>query len=244
MELKIKELSTLSGLSVRTLHYYDQIDLLKPSRISESSYRYYDIHCLQRLQQIMFFRELDFPLKDIRDILANKDYDATEILAKQYDLLLEKRKRIDRLIDLAKRRIKGEDTMSFTEFNQQELDAKRAEYAKEAKERWDHTEAYRESERRTSNMSAEQMQAIQSEVDHIFREFALCRRLSPKDERVATLVRQWQNMISHHFYECSDEMLLSLGELYVEDERFRENIDRHGEGTAVFVRDAIRANCR
>ena len=136
MKRSISETARLCGVSVRTLHYYDEIGLLPPSGTTESGYRYYSEEALEVLQQILFYRELEFPLKEIRNILSHPDYDKRLALQRQKELLQMKKERLEKLIGLADRQLKGENTMSFQEFNQSEINAVKKKYAEEVKERW------------------------------------------------------------------------------------------------------------
>ena len=120
-----------------------------------------------------------------------------------------------------------------------EIERTRAQYAQEAKERWGHTQAYAQSEARTAKYDASDWQNIQSGMTQMFERFAAVRTLEPSDERVQALVAAWQQYITDHFYACTDEILAGLGQMYTEDERFRKNIDRCGEGTAACMARAI-----
>ncbi len=120
--MKISKLAKLSGVTIRTLHYYDEIGLLKPSNVTEAGYRLYSIEDLEKLQQILFFRELDFPLNEIKEIMMNPNYDKLDALNNHKELLIEKRKRIDGLIELINKSIKGDKEMSFKEFDNSKIE--------------------------------------------------------------------------------------------------------------------------
>lgn len=246
MNLKIKEIADLTGITVRTLHYYDEIGLLKPGIVTEAGYRLYNEKNLETLQQVLFFRELDFPLNEIKEIMASPSFDKTEALQKHRELLLKKRERLDNLINLTEKTIKGESMMSFKEFDMKEIEESRKKYAKEAKERWGGTDAYEESIKRTSSYGKEQWEVISNETGEIFRTFADLSEqgLSPDCEQAQDAVKRWQNCITNHFYSCSDEILGGLGMMYVEDERFRKNLDAYGEGTAEFMSKSIAVYCK
>jgi len=241
--LKINEVSRLTGVTVRALHYYDEIGLLKPSEITDSGYRLYDDTALERLQQILFFRELDFPLEEIGKIMSNPHYNKDEALKKQEELLLQKRKRLDGLIGLIQKTIKGEANMSFKEFDLTEIEQHKKKYAKEVKERWGNTDAYRESEEKCGNYSDSQWNIISGEGADILRSFAEIRHLDPNGERARELVKRWQDYITANFYKCTNQILSCLGAMYTGDERFTQNIDKNGEGTAEFMAKAIEAYC-
>lgn len=243
MKLQIGELAKLSGVSVRTLHYYDEIGLLKPSELTEAGYRFYDDASLARLQQILFFRELDFPLREIQRILSSPNYDRDRALRRQKDLLRLKKERLERLIGLVDATLKGGNRMSFQEFDNREYETARDRYAQEAKERWGGTGAYEESERKTAQYSGEDWKRIGAESAEIFSAFAARMDSRPEDPEVQALVVRWQEHISGHFYTCTKEILRGLGQMYVADERFRRNIDREKEGLAQFIADAIAVYC-
>lgn len=245
MKMHIKEFAKLTGVSVRTLHYYDEIGLLEPSFVDEQNgYRFYDEHCLERMQEILFYRELDFPLKDIGMILSSPDYDKHSTLKEQRHLLMLKKERIERLINALDGAVKGEK-ISMNAFNNSEYESKRDEYEREAKEKWGGTSAYKESTQKTEGYTKEKWNEVNAGMDSIMAEFAECMKngASPDSSEAKALVKKWQDYITENFYTCTNEILGGLGEMYVADERFKENIDRHGEGTAQFMCESISCYC-
>ncbi len=246
MKLHIREFAKLTGVSVRTLHYYDEIGLLKPSSVDEQNgYRFYDEYALTRMQEILFYRELDFPLKEIRMILSSPDYDKQNALKEQKHLLTLKKERLERLISALHSAMKGE-IVDMNIFDNSEFEAKREQYAKEAKEKWGDTAAYKESAEKTADYSSDKWNQVNSAMDSIIAEFADCKRrgLTSDSKEAQELVKRWQGFITENYYTCTKEILAGLGEIYVADERFRDNIDRHGNGTAQFMSDAIKAYCK
>lgn len=241
--MRISEVAKLTGITVRTLHYYDEIGLLKPSEITEAGYRLYSREDLEILQQILFFRELDFPLSQIKEIMNNPNYDKEEALKKQKELLIQQRQRIEGLIKLIEKRIEGDNNMSFKEFDMNEIEENKKKYAKEVKERWGTSKAYEESEKKTSSYNKEKWGDINQETSEIFKGFAELRNSDPESEEVQELVRRWQKYITDNFYTCTNEILSGLGLMYVEDERFKENLDKNGEGTAKLMEEAIKIYC-
>ena len=233
----------MSGITVRTLHYYDEIGLLKPNEITEAGYRLYSKEDLEILQQILFFRELDFPLSEIKEIMNNPNYDKEEALKKQKELLIQQGQRIDGLIKLIDKRIEGDNNMSFKEFDMNEIEENKKKYAKEVKERWGNTRAYEESEKKTSGYNKEKWGDINQETNEIFKAFAKLRYCDPGSQEVQELVRAWQKYITDNFYTCTNEILAGLGLMYVQDERFKENLDKNGEGTAKLMAEAIEIYC-
>lgn len=241
MKLSVGAMAELSGVSVRTLHYYDETGLLRPELVSESGYRYYGEAALERLQQILFYREMDFSLKEIRAILSDPHYNRQEALRRQQHLLRLKRARLDRLLGLLESNLKGEKTMEFQEFDSGELDRTREAYAAEAKARWGDTEAWKESQRRMEKVTSSEREAATEEMNGVFRRFAALAGRDPASPEVQEAVDCWQAFITKHYYPCTDEILAGLGQMYTADERFRENLDHFGPGTAQLMSDAIAA---
>ncbi|HRX59106.1 MAG TPA: MerR family transcriptional regulator [Eubacteriales bacterium] len=244
MKRSIGALSRLSGVSVRALRYYDQLGLLPPSEIAESGYRYYDDAAVERLWQILFYRELDFPLEDIAEILSSPDFDRRRALTEHRALLVQKRERLDGLISLLTDTLKGERTMEFQPFDTAKIDELREQYAEEAKSRWGGTPEYRESAARETARSSEERARVQTEEREIFAAFAALRDADAGDARVQALVKRWQAHITKHYYTCTGEILAGLGKMYTADERFKKNIDRFGAGTASLMSDAIAYYCK
>lgn len=244
MKLHIKEFAELSSVSVRTLHYYDEIGLLKPCFVDEQNgYRFYNESSLERMQEILFYRELDFPLKSIAEILSSPNYDKQKALTEQKRLLQLKKERLERLIAALEQAEKGRLIMNA--FDNSEYETTRQQYEDEAKQRWGDTDAYRESEVRTAEYSKEKWNAVSAEMDAIFGDFAKCMNSGEcADGKTAQdFVKRLQDYITANFYHCTDAILAGLGEMYICDERFKKNIDKHTDGTAEFVSNAIKIYC-
>ena len=235
--LTVHEVSRLAGVSVRTLHHYDAVGLLKPTCVTQAGYRLYDDAAIKRLQTILFFRELQFSLKEIRTILDDPGFDQKEALRQQIRLLELQKERIGRLISYAQKQMEEGDTdMDFDTFDREELDR----YKEEVKQRWGGTEAYRESQEKAAASVQPDVEGLMA----IFRELGAMKTCQPEDPSVQEKVVELQNHISQHFYTCTKDILKGLGEMYAEDGRFRRNIDAAGgEGTAMFAREAIRIYC-
>lgn len=240
MKLQIKEFAALTGVSTRTLHYYDEIGLLKPAYIdAHSSYRFYDETCLLRMQEILFYRELDFSLKSIRKILSSPGYNKATALQEQKMLLTLKKERLERLIAAIDSAAKGENIMSA--FSNKEFE----KYKNEAKEKWGNTGAYKEYEIKAAGKSKEQIQAAGDGLMNIFKEFGAIRHLSPADPQAQEQVAKLQTYITDHYYTCTKQILFGLGQMYAAGDEMNANIDKAGgEGTGVFARDAITIYCR
>lgn len=244
MRNSISEMAKISGVSVRTLHYYNEIGLLVPSEIiSATGYRYYDDASLIRLQQILFYRELDFPLKEIAKIMKASDYNREEALLKQRELLQLKRKRLDQLIKLLNANLKGDTTMSFKEFDTTEIDEARARYAKEAESRWGNTDAFAQSQKKTSGYSQEDWGRVNAQMDELLKKFSEHLGEQPDSKEVQKLVEEWQQYITDTYYSCTKEILSGLGQMYAADERFIKNMDKFAAGTTKLISEAIAVYC-
>ena len=240
MKMQIQEFAKFTGVSVRTLHYYDEIGLLTPAFVDKSTgYRFYDEKSLLRMQEILFYRELDFSLKSIGEILSSPNYDKRKALQAQKHLLTLKKERLERLIAAIDGAVKGENVMNA--FDNSEFE----QYKTEAKEKWGKTDAYREHAERTKNYSAQKWNALAEGMDHIMAEFASCMRngKQPDSPEAQDLVKTLQCHITDNYYLCTKEILAGLGKMYVADERFQQNIDKHAAGTAAFICKAIGIYC-
>ena len=239
--MTVNEVSKLAGVSVRTLQYYDTIGLLKPAEYSESGYRLYDDTDLERLQQILLFRELEFPLKDIKEIINRSDFDKKKALDQQIELLTLKKEHLENLISFARElKKKGAGKMDFSAFDTSKIE----EYSKKAKEQWGDTAEYKEYEERKAKRSRADEKKVMEDFMEIFKEFGKMKDSDPASKEASDMVLKLKNYISEHFYQCSDEILSGLGQMYVSGNEFTENIDKTGgEGTAEFVNKAIQVFC-
>ena len=239
--MTVNEVSKLTGVSIRTLHYYDKIGLLHPAFVTESGYRQYDDTALERLQQILLFRELEFPLKEIKDILDSDGFDREKALEQQIELLTLKKEHLEDLITFAREiKLTGVNKMDFTVFDKTKIE----EYEKQAKEQWGNTEAFAEFEQKSKGRSEEETKQSWAEFMQLFAEFGKLMDKKPEEEAVQKQVKKVQDYITEHFYKCTNEILQGLGKMYAADGEFKENIDRAGgEGCAQFVSEAIAVYC-
>ena len=241
MKMLIKEFAEFTGVSVRTLHYYDEIGLLRPASIDKvTGYRFYNEASLIRMQEILFYRELDFSLKSIGEILSSSSYDKGKALQEQKQLLILKKERLERLISVIDSASKGEIVMNA--FDNSEFEA----YKAEAQERWGKTDAWQEHAEKTKNYSKDNWNSLAADMDIIMGEFAVCMKNgdAPDAEAAQNLVKKLQSHITANYYNCTAEILHGLGQMYVADERFKINIDKHAAGTAEFISRAIAQYCR
>ena len=240
MKMQIKEFADFTGVSVRTLHYYDEIGLLRPALVDKSTgYRFYDENSLLRMQEILFYRELDFSLKSISEILSSPHYDKNKALKEQKQLLTLKKERLERLISAIDGAVKGENVMKA--FDNSEFEKHKAE----AKEKWGKTDAYKEHEEKTRGYSKEKWNDLAQGMDAIMGEFAAAMKngAKPDSDAAQVLVKKLQSHITENFYHCTNQILAGLGQMYVADERFKNNIDKHADGTAAFICEAIGVYC-
>ena len=244
MAFTVGELAKLTGITVRTLHHYDQIGLVQPSDRSDAGYRLYGDADVLRLQQVLLYRELGLPLDQIAGVLESRTPpERRSALAKHRETLLAKRANLDAMLaalDTALaieegRQMKPEDVKTmFDGFDHEK-------YADEARERWGETDAYKESARRTKNYGKAEWDAIKSEGDGIYRRFAelMQEGASPTDARVRGVIEAHRAHITRWFYPCSEEIQKGLAAMYIANARFTENIDKYGAGLAKFIHAAI-----
>ncbi|MDO4568160.1 MAG: MerR family transcriptional regulator [Clostridia bacterium] len=239
--LTVQKVARLAGVSVRTLHHYDALGLLVPTAVTDAGYRLYDDAALERLQSILLFRELRFPLKDIKAIIDSPGFDRQKALRQQIELLELQRSRLNELIDLARGIIEtGVNSMDFSAFDRSELDR----FSEEAKAAWSNTAAYREYSARATVRGGEEEADLTSRFMAMFARIGELRGEDPADVRVQERIGELQRFITEHYYTCTDEILSALGAMYTDDERMKCNIDRAGgEGTAAFTREAIDVFC-
>ena len=239
--MTVNEVSRLAGVSIRTLRYYDKIGLLPASGHTDSGYRLYDALALERLQQILFFRELEFPLSEIKAILDSGNFDRKKALEQQIELLTLRREHLDSLISCAKGiLLTGVNDMDFTAFDTAKID----EYTRRAKAQWGGSAEFAEFEKKDSVRTESERTDITVRFMGIFTRFGEIKTESPDCEKAQTLVGELKQFITDNFYECTDDMLRSLGRMYAGGSEFTENIDRAGGcGTADFVCRAIECFC-
>lgn len=239
--MTVKEVSDLTGVSIRTLHYYDQLGLLPATGHTDSGYRLYDDAALERLQQILLFRELEFPLKDIQRILTNSAFDRRKALAQQIELLTLKKQHLESLISLAQKTLTtGGTYMDFTAFDTQKIQ----EYIRQAKQQWGATSAYKEFEQKTAHQTAQEAANMGSRLMEILAVFGGMQHKSPAAPAVQTQVKALQAFITEHYYTCTKEIFAQLGQMYGAGGAFTENINAAGgPGTAEFAAKAIEVYC-
>ncbi|WP_203289033.1 MerR family transcriptional regulator [Metabacillus sp. cB07] len=235
--MKVKEVADLTGISVRTLHHYDEIGLLVPDEVTESGYRIYSSENLETLQQILFFKELGFPLKNINEIISSPTFDRKEALELHRRMLLEKRKRLDQMIETVEKTIqhtKGEIEMSQKE-KFEGFDFSHNPYEEEARKLYG-DKVVDEANKKAAGMT----QDMQERFNDLYRRLADVRHTAPDSKEAQEAIGEWYTLLNE-FGSYSLDAFKGLGQLYIDDERFTKNIDKFGEGLAVFMRDAMAA---
>ena len=211
----VHEVAKLTGITARTLHYYDKIGLLKPSIITEAKYRQYTDDDLTRLQEILFFREVGFALKEIKELLDSPHYVRSEALERHVLILEAQKERIEALISLVKDTINGNKEIKFSAFSNAKILELQSQFQEEVLEQWGNTESFREYK---TMFSSHSKQIQEKEIESFY---------------------------SEHFYECNKQILSNLGVLYITDERFTTFINRFSSGNlAAFFNEAIQIFCR
>lgn len=242
MKITVSELAKLFDISVRTLHYYDEIGLLSPFEKTEAGYRIYSDDEISTLQQILFYRELEIPLVKIKEIISSPNYNKEEILRKHRQLLVLKRNHIDSLLLLVDETMGGK-SMSNLKTTAKDIDNFKAKHANEVKEKWGDSCEYKQSNEKYNAMSDKDKEEMFAAQEKILIEFSNSLDKSADSVEVQSLVKKWQDNITEYHYNCTNEILSCLGEMYVADERFTENLDRYGKGTAKHISDAIKVYC-
>ena len=240
--MTVHEVSKISGVSIRALHHYDKIGLLPATEVTKAGYRLYDDKALERLQHILLFKELEFSLKEIKDILDSPGFDRSKALEQQIQLLELRKEHLQNLIDLAWGiKTIGVKNMSFEAFDTKKID----EYAAKAKASWGQTDAYKEYEKKSEGRTKEVQQKLNIEMMDIFAQFGKIKDQKPDSEEAIRLAKKLQDHITENYYTCTNEILQSLGEMYAGGGDFTDNIDKvGGTGTAFFANEAIKALCK
>ena len=233
----VKEVSRLTGVSIRALHHYDAIDLLKPARVTEAGYRLYGDDEIERLYMILVFRELGLPLQEIRDILNAPDYDRNRVLEQQIQIMQEQSEKLQNRISLAKSiLVMGVKDMDFIGFDSKKLD----DYSVQAKALYGKTDAYKEFEQKSKHRTQEQTQDLGAQVMDLFARLGKMRPCAPDCEAAQNWAKELQAFFTEHFYTCTPQILQGLAESYAGGGSMTENIDKAGgEGTGAFAREVL-----
>jgi DNA-binding transcriptional MerR regulator len=237
----VKQLSQLAGVTPRTLHHYDAIGLLKPTRVGENGYRYYGEESLLRLQQILLYRELDLPLEDIRRIMGRRDFDVLGALQSHKDALQDQMARLNRLLATVEdtiQHLKGEKPMSekglFAGFSEEEQE----KLAKEAGQMYD-PETVRASNRKWKAYSTAKKESILKEGRDIYVDMIAAMPKGADSPAVQAVVERWRKHMDY-FWTPNLDQLVGLAENYNNDPRFKANFDKMNPKLAEFMREAVK----
>ena len=243
----VGRVADLSGVTIRTLHHYDEVGLLSPGGRSAAGYRIYEDRDLERLQRILFYRELGFTLGEISAIVDDPRTDALGHLRRQRGLLSERIERLNAMVDAIDYEMEAR-TMDIPLTPEERLEVfgefRPEDHAEEVERRWGGTEAHKESQRRVSGYTKEDWQTLKAEEEEIRARLAaaLDAGLAPDSEEAMAAAEAHRRHISRWFYDCGYEMHRGLTEMYVSDERFRSHYDTQAPGLAAFIRDASHTN--
>lgn len=233
----VRQVSQLTGVSIRALHHYDAIGLLKPTQVTDAGYRLYSDAEIERLYMILVFRELGLSLKEIRSILNAPDYDRNRVLEQQIQIMQERAEKLKNRISLAKcMLVMGVKDMDFNGFDSKKMD----DYSVQAKALYGKTDAYKEFEQKSKNRTKEQTQGLGEQVMDFFVRLGKMRPCAPDSEAAQCWAKELQEFFNEHFYTCTPEILLGLAESYAGGGSMTENIDKAGgEGTGSFAKEVI-----
>ena len=245
--MNVGEVAALAGVTVRTLHHYDRIGLLSPSGRTAAGYRQYAPADLDRLHQVLLYRELGFALEEVATLLDDPSTDPEAHLRRQHRLLRDRLERTSAMVEAVEKEMEARAMgISLTPEEKFELfgEGYSADYEREAEERWGDTEAWTQSQRRTSAYTKEDWVRIKEETDDVQRRFAeVMNSGAPADSQQAMDVAEdHRRHISRWFYDCPPQMHAGLGRMYVEDERFAANYEQVAPGLAQYVSTAVQAN--
>ena len=245
--MNVGEVAALAGVTVRTLHHYDRIGLVRPGARTSAGYRTYDAHDLDRLQQVLLYRELGFPLEEVATLLDDPDADPAEHLRRQHRLLRERLERTQAMVAAVEKEMEARQMgISLTPEERFEVfgDWLPEEYAEEAEQRWGDSEAWSQSQRRTATYSKDDWVRIKAEGSEVEQRMvaAMTEGVPADSERAMDLAEEFRQQISRYYYDCTPEIHAGLGRMYVEDERFTGYYERIAPGLAQYVSTAVQAN--
>lgn len=245
MYYKIKEVADMSGVSVRMLHYYDKIGLLKPEGVSQAGYRLYATDDIKRLSQILFYKELDFSLEEIKEILDSSNADKLKVLKMQQQILVKKRKKIDALLCAINKSIvsleKGENPKGlniFTSLDMVEISQNKEQLKKDLMVHL-FPHADEECGVKTSEYSKDDWTIIMSQMDSILNEIAIRMEKNPENSEVQELIGRFKEFINQNIIRCDNDLLKLLGTLYVDNPIYHNYMEQYGESFPKFIKSAI-----
>ncbi len=241
----VKQLATQAGVSGRTLRYYDKIGLLEPSFINKHGYRFYEGREIVRLKQILFFKELEFSLEEIKSMMSSQQYDVIQVLKDQKKLMIRERERVESIITGIDKTIQGmkskkntDDTEFFGGLSKEKVE----EYKKEVKQKYGYTSAYKQSAERTKKWGAKEYDAINDDMKAVVLEISARMQLGYRDDEVQRLIGKYKRVLEK-FYDVTPEIFRGLADMYVADERFAAFFNKFDPKLAEFMKKAIYSYC-
>ena len=240
--MMVAQVSKRTGVSVRTLHHYDQIGLLKPTEVTESGYRMYDDTALDKLYMILVYRELGLSLGEIGSILDAPDYDRNQVLEHQIKLMRRRIEKLQNRVALANGMLTlGVKYMDFEGFAPEKID----EYSQQAKVLYGKTDAYKEFQQKQKGRTKEQEKDLGAQVMDFFARLGKMRPCAPDSEAAQNWAKELQAFFTEHYYTCTPQILRGLAESYAGGGSMTENIDKvGGEGTGDFAKQVIDEYCK
>lgn len=235
----VKEVSTLTGASIRALRHYDSIGLLRPTKVTEAGYRLYDEAAVEKLRLILVYRELGFSLDEIRTLLDAPDHDRNEILQHQIGLMEEKVRKLQNRITFAKgMELLGVKHMKLSDFDPKKVD----DYSSQAKALYGKTRAYKEYQQKAEGRTTEQEQELGSSLMDLFTRLGQMRPCQPDSPEALAWAKALQAFLTENYYTCTPQILQGLGQMYAGGGSMTENIDKAGgAGTGAFAKEVIDA---
>lgn len=236
--LGVKDIVQITGITARTLHYYDRIDLLKPTHLTEKGYRLYDRSSLEKLQMILFLKELDFSLKEIADIVKLTRKEQQHILNEQRHVVQSRIQQLESIKTAIEEYVSGKDIGSLQIFNHSSVLPLQEQYANEASFFYGETEAYKEYNERLEQLPADERGELFSRVEQVFKQMASHMNASPASDEVQRLIREWRESLEH-LMTCDSNLLTCIADTYKYDRRMRDYLNQYGEDFADFLHSAI-----
>ncbi|MDQ0655992.1 MerR family transcriptional regulator [Paenibacillus sp. W2I17] len=240
--LAVKDIVQITGITARTLHYYDRIDLFKPTHLTEKGYRLYDRSSLEKLQTILLLKELEFSLKDIADILKLNKQEQKQILKKQRQTLLSRKQRLENIMTVLDEFVSGNDISNLNILNRSSVLPLKEQYANEARFIYGETEAYKVYSETMGNLSVDEKEKRFSEIEEIYKQITCCIHQDPSSDEVQRLIEEWKENLMQ-FMTCDAELLACIAHTYKFDARFKSYFNQYGhEDLADFLYSSIMLN--
>ena len=238
-QFAVKDIVQITGITSRTLHYYDKIDLLKPNHLTDKGYRLYDQSSLEKLQTILFLKELDFSLKEIADILKLARQEQIEIVKQQRQALLNRKQRLETMIEAVDDYVSGKSISQLELFDHDSVLSLKEQYANEASFLYGETDSYKEYHATFGALSPEEQQACYQSMEAVFVQLAAHADQNPSSDEVQQLIATWKSNLIQ-FMSCDDELLACIATTYKSDGRFSSYFAQYGrEDFADFLYEAM-----